>query len=240
MSHTALIKFAPIFTIERFDDPAWNRPGRLMYEARALRFLPGEESVPLVVDHEESSVVGTVHAPMFKMDWIDGPWICARATVNTPPSWLERGTRASFDFRAPDRRKINIHGTCAEVIAWAVVREVSVLSAAKKPVEPLAEVLSYSPSEEPSSRAAVPDRSVARETDEYRPPFWDELERVVGYRVTDDNFERALAEAQRAQRGPMDVLYDEVMARKRARYASERAKEGVVVRYGVGRVLGVR
>ena len=37
MSHEAIIKFAPIFTLERFNDPKW-RPDRRMYEPGALKF----------------------------------------------------------------------------------------------------------------------------------------------------------------------------------------------------------
>jgi hypothetical protein len=70
MSHTALVKFAPIFTLERFDDHAWNRPGRTLYERGAFQFLPGKTTVPLLVDHEDSREIGTVHE-LFRMDWID-------------------------------------------------------------------------------------------------------------------------------------------------------------------------
>jgi hypothetical protein len=37
--HTALIKVAPIRTLERHNDPDWNRPGRTLYGSHALRFL---------------------------------------------------------------------------------------------------------------------------------------------------------------------------------------------------------
>lgn len=228
MSHTAVVKIAPIFSVERFDDPRWNRPGRTMYYNGALKFLPGKASIPLIVDHDDSCEIGTVHE-LFKLDWLDGSWVCARATVNTPPAWLKRGTRASFGFLAPDRREINIRGTKAEVIAWAIVNEVSVLSAAKSPAEPCAEVLSYRPAQAPSSPAAGADRTVAGDTYDERPPVWDELERIVGYRVTDANQEQAFTEANRSP-----------LARAHAALVAKRNEPQVLVRPGIGQVLGVR
>lgn len=61
--------------------------------------------------------------------------------------------------------------------------------------------------------------------------MWDEIERVVGYRVPDENQEQAFLEANRS---PLDKLYDEHMAAKRQRQPE------VIVRYGIGQVLGVR
>ena len=52
----------------------------------------------------------------------------------------------------------------------------------------------------PKSSATVPTastRAAAGEPfDEYRPSLWDKLERIVGYRVTDANYEQALAQAR--------------------------------------------
>jgi hypothetical protein len=159
MTHTALVKFAPIFTLERFDDPAWTRPGRKMYYPGALQFLPGRTSVPLLADHDEDHEVGTVDK-LFQMDWTDGPWICASATVpDDAASWLKRGAGASFGSKVYDRREVSIRGTTAAVIAHAFVEEVSVLIA-KKPGEPRAAVLSVQRQEPPAARA---DRPVAGE-----------------------------------------------------------------------------
>jgi hypothetical protein len=165
VSHTALVKFAPIFTLERFDDPVWNRAGRTLYERGAFQFLPGKTTVPLLVDHEDSREIGTVHE-LFRMDWIDGPWIVARATLTAPPSWLKRGARASFGFSAFQRRELNIRGTRADVIAGGIVTEVSVLSPSVKPAEPCAEVLSLRPTESPAAGA---DRPVAGEVIHHPP-----------------------------------------------------------------------
>ena len=79
---------------------------------------------------------------------------------------------------------------------------------------------------ETSNRAALVDD----EDDEYRPTVWAELERIVGYRVTDENQMQAFHEANRS---PVEQLYAEVVA---ARQVEPR----VIVRPGIGHVLGVR
>ena len=155
MSHTVVVKFAPVFTVDRFNDPAWTRPGRRMYYPGALQFLPGRATVPLLADHDEAHEVGTVDK-LFQMDWTDGPWICASATVpDDAASWIKRGAGASFGSRVLDRRQVNIRDTTADVVAHALVDEVSVLIA-KKPGEPRAAVLSVQREEPPAARTVRP------------------------------------------------------------------------------------
>jgi hypothetical protein len=232
MSHEAIVKFAPVWLADRFDDPTWNRPGRTLYQRGAFQFLPGKSTVPLLVDHDDDREVGTVHE-LFELDWIDGPWIAARATVTDPPVWLKRGeTKASFGSKTYDRREIDIRGTSADIVAKAFVEEVSVLSPSVKPAEPRAEVWSYRLAEPAVRSPAVPDRAVVGDTyeDDYRPAMFEELERKLGRRVDWDNYEAALATYRR----PLDALYEEHMAAKR------RPQPGVIIRPGIGQVLGVR
>ena len=66
--------------------------------------------------------------------------------------------------------------------------------------------------------------------DNYRPPVWDKLERIVGYRVTDENQGQAFLDANRR---PLDRIYDEWQAAKR------QLQPGVIVRPNVGQVLAV-
>ena len=138
MTYEINIKVAPVFTLERFNDPAWTRPGRLMYES--LQFMPGQTTAKLLVNHDAKREIGVVHH-LWRWDWVDGPWVVAHATLTDPPSWLRRGIRASFGFGVVQRRELNIGGTQAEVIARGFVREVSVLSPGRDPAEPRAEVL---------------------------------------------------------------------------------------------------
>jgi len=127
------------------------------------------------------------------------------------------------DARADDAGELNIRGTRAELIARAVVKEVSVLPPWTPPGEPCAEVWSY-------SRAEVPRSPITTDLPTPKPAP-----------------QRAPAFTRRRPRTALDQLYyetfgtDEVVEDTRARlYAEERAKEGVVVRRGDGRVLGVR
>ena len=69
MSYTASIKFALVFNVERFDDPAW-RADRTLYDPGALKFLPGKTTVPLVVDHDGEQEIGTVHT-LKRMEWTE-------------------------------------------------------------------------------------------------------------------------------------------------------------------------
>jgi hypothetical protein len=81
----------------------------------------------------------------------------------------------------------------------------------------------------PRSPAAIPDRADVGDTYDERPPVWDDLERIVGYRVTDENQAQAFRDAHRS---PLDRLYDEHVAAKRQR------EPKVIVRYGIDRCSG--
>jgi len=93
--------------------------------------------VPLVVNHDLEREIGTVHE-IFPMEWVDGRWIVASCTLDDPPGWIERGTRASFEFRPLNHWRCN---------GWwhvrqAIVEEVTIVGPGHKPVNPSAEVLS--------------------------------------------------------------------------------------------------
>lgn len=166
MTHTAVVKFAPISTLDRLNDPAWTRPGRTLYDRSALRMLPGRETVPLVVDHDRE--IGTVNA-LYVTEWHDGPWLVASATVAEAPPWLARGTKASFEYSVIHRRDLTPLGSDADVVASGILNEVSVLSPGVRPAEPCAEVLLFERAElakpsavRPSNRRRVAAGSRAR------------------------------------------------------------------------------
>jgi hypothetical protein len=134
MTHAVSVKLAPVLTAERWGYPKWTRPGRTFYWGGALRLLPGKPT-PLVVDHDVSRLIGTVDE-LFTMDWVDGPWICCRAVVDDPPCWLRKyETKASF-------ARWDVHSTThadgLERVTSALAKEVSLLSPATQPAEPLA------------------------------------------------------------------------------------------------------
>ena len=147
MSHTALIKFAPVLTAERWGNPEWTRPGRTFYWGGSLKLIPGTPT-PLIVDHDMDRRIGFVRE-LFTMPWTDGPWIVARAEITDPPAWLRTyETKASFG-------RWDVHATRHEDgwerVTSALVKEVSLLSPGVEPSEPRACVLSFRPTVEPTA-----------------------------------------------------------------------------------------
>ena len=86
----------------------------------------------------------------------DGPWFVAAATITDPPSWLRRGTPASFAFKCPRLSSFN-----EAVMRAAYVTEVSVLSPGFQPAEPLARVLTFDPAKPPAAPPKPPSRPAA-------------------------------------------------------------------------------
>ena len=134
MTHEVTIKLAPILTADRFRNPEWDRPDRILYRRDALQLLPNRSEVPFIVDHDMTHQIGVVDS-FFELDWTDGLWIVARGTAVDPPAWIERyHTKASFGY-------FDVHIAENRVsLAW--VKEVSVLSREHEPREPDACVLS--------------------------------------------------------------------------------------------------
>jgi hypothetical protein len=124
-----------------------------MYEPGALKFLPGRDSIPLLVSHDADREIGRLNM-LYRMDWTDGPWFVAAGTVTTdPPPWLKHGTRASFGFGSLHCRDVVIRERRAEVVARGILNEVSVLEPGTTPAEPLAEVLRFRPTDVPKEIA---------------------------------------------------------------------------------------
>jgi hypothetical protein len=150
----ALIKFAPILTLERQNDPAWNRPGRFLYRSDSLRLLPTSSAIPLLVDHVEEREIGYVEKIM-RLEDTDGPWFMARAVVSDPPGWLKKGTAASFASPSSSRSLFS-----EDLVCNAFVTEISLLSPGVKRAEPLAKVVVLERTDLPVARA-TPDRHAA-------------------------------------------------------------------------------
>ncbi len=137
--YTAVIRFAPLTTLERVNDPDWKRPGRTMYDFGSLTLMPDHDTCPLIVDHNHEREVGVVTSLM-RWDDETGPWLAALATVTDPPVWLKRDeTKASFGFK-PAGTSRDVFD--CEILRRGLVTEVSILSPSVKPAEPLAKVLS--------------------------------------------------------------------------------------------------
>ena len=91
------------------------------------------------------------------------PWMVARATVDEAPGWLRTRTKASFGFIAHNTRTYSE----GDLIAGALVREITVLSPDRKPAEPCAEVLllrQVSPATEATSDLAVAGENLRNPT----------------------------------------------------------------------------
>lgn len=146
MSHTACIAFAPVRTLERANDPAWE--GRTTYYRDSLRFLPNQDTIPLLLDHDPALEVGRV-TDVWPMSWEDGEWLCAHATV-TDPACLRAGMGASFG---------SIHaGTHADGqrVSLAYLKEITVCMRTR-PVEPAARLVTLAP-ESTAARTRSPTR----------------------------------------------------------------------------------
>jgi hypothetical protein len=148
VTYTAVIKFAPLTTLERVNDPRWSG-ARAMYDAGGLRLLPGHDSAPLLANHDRA--IGTVDRLMLFED-VDGPWLTAITTVADRPAWLKRGARASFAFKAAHTNPDFFGCT---VVHRGLLTEVSVLSPDREAVESAACVLSLRPAEQPAEEKKV-------------------------------------------------------------------------------------
>ena len=106
MSHTAMIRFAPVEpkdAVDRMNAGTLNLD-RQWYWRGAFSFLPAETSVPLVVNHDMTQEIGTVRS-LFPYQDTDGEWVAALCDVPDPPVWLKRDTPASIQVhRSPAAR----------------------------------------------------------------------------------------------------------------------------------------
>jgi hypothetical protein len=110
----------PLLTVDRVNEPHWTRPGRKLYDGGSLGFLPGKESVPLLVDHDQNQLIGRVDS-LWRFEWVDGPWLCASATLDAElPRWLKRGGGVSFGSKVL-RSRAAFPGMREDVIAHAFV-----------------------------------------------------------------------------------------------------------------------
>ena len=149
MNHTAVIKIGPLVTANALRHPCSVRAGRKLYQRGALEFL-SVTGVPLLVDHDTSRQVGTVHE-LINFPDTDGEWIAARATITDKPEWLKRGTRASFEFASLQDQQV---GGWSRVLR-GLVSEVTILSPGVRPLEPRAQVALLYRTTEAKPRATV-------------------------------------------------------------------------------------
>ncbi len=111
----------------------------------ALALLPGKTEVPLLVDHNDDRRIGTVHT-LTRFEDTDGPWLACIAEIEDVPCWLRKNeTKVSFSYK-PAATSHDVFG--CEISRRGYITEVSVLSPATVPAEPLAKVLTLHPTEQ--------------------------------------------------------------------------------------------
>lgn len=142
MTYRALIKLGAVTTLDRINSDVWKGSGRTMFDAGSLTLMPGQTPVPVLVNHDQDRVVGTVDT-LIRWEDADGPWVAAIATIHHRPVWLEKGARASFGYK---NGSTNDDFFGHEVVHRGYVTEVSVLIG-RTPAEPCAQVLTLRPAE---------------------------------------------------------------------------------------------
>ena len=90
-----------------------------MFDLSGLNFLT-RETIPVVIDHNPELVVGEV-SEFVSWDWTDQRWLVARARLDRAPSWVRRGTKASFSYRVLRSYEVNNW----TVVSHSLVDEVS-------------------------------------------------------------------------------------------------------------------
>ena len=128
-----LLRLAPLVTARALRDPEHARP--LMYDAGSLKPLT-REAVPVVVDHDEDRVIGTVVEFYPAEDAAGGRWLWARCDVTAPPAWLKRDGGCSLSYITFREQAMDGWSRILD----ARVKEVSLLSPSVRPAEARARV----------------------------------------------------------------------------------------------------
>jgi hypothetical protein len=137
-TYTSLIRFAPLTTLDRVNDPAWKAEGRTLYDSSSLTFVPGQTTCPLIIDHDDTKQIGVVRS-IARFEDVDGPWLAAVATIYDRPAWLKKyDTKVSFRYK-PAGTSNDVFG--CQIVRRGLIEEVSVLSPGVEPAEPGAKVL---------------------------------------------------------------------------------------------------
>lgn len=161
MSHSAIVKIAPVFDPGRDLDPDLVGRGRTLYSSGSLTLVGN--APPVLIDHDRGRPIGVVRE-LFEHEDTDRRWICAHCSIDThkAPDWLRggrTGTRASFAIATIDRTTFR----GVERVVRGLVSEVSVLPPGVKPAEPLASVAWFGPApvqRQPSTPAAKATRKI--------------------------------------------------------------------------------
>lgn len=179
MTGTALIRFGRIF--DAHDEIPDDDEDRFLYGRGA--FIANPDGVKLLVDHDPGRELGRVQ-DIFPMDDITGgrraSWHAARVWGELP-AWVRPGTKVSVGFLTLP--KARIRSGSVELVRAAVVNEISILSHAKQPADPFAEVIRVvrgAPEISPREQVAA-ERERRRAEDEVAMRAWQEDAAKRGY-----------------------------------------------------------
>ena len=134
----ALLRFTPAYDATVLVDRPELARG-LMVDREGLRMRPGQQAIPVVVDHDMDRRVGVVRSMFTDRDTDGRRWNFASVTLDpNPPAWLKRGTGVSWGYKAFGTREA-AWGSKTKHITDAFIEEISVLRLLH-PAEPLAQV----------------------------------------------------------------------------------------------------
>ncbi len=213
---TALLRVAPVATSAEMMEPESVRHHEML-ERGGFRALPGKE-IAVEIDHE-GHVIGHVSDTFCELDPTGGHWLFALAKLDEVPDWLEPGRSGISITRAATFHKTMPGGW--ELLRSGTIREISLLSPGVEPAFPRARLMTLTRS--PAAGSVTSDRAASS------PAKYDDMLSRYGFEDGDDleAFKKA------AMRSPLDKAYDEHIA-------SRVTATGVLIRPGIGQVLGVR
>ena len=140
MSWEAVLRFAPAYDTRHLVGDVVDAPA-LLVTADAVKRMKSTEPTPVVIDHNEQRVVGHVKN-VYVWDDVDygtrvRKWHFAACELDAKPDWLKRGSGVSWGYHPLHEYAGNRDTT---VLTSCIIREISLLSPARTPLEPLARV----------------------------------------------------------------------------------------------------
>jgi hypothetical protein len=149
----AILRFAAAWDTRFVDDPTLRR--ELMVDRGALIPTNRDNSVPVVVDHDMNRQIGVVRGIHVYPAVLPGgkvsDWYHASVELNDVPGWLRRDGSVSWGHRC--LHEMELAGV--NLLKRALIDEISVLTPARQPKEPLARVCWVG---EPSAARTSSDR----------------------------------------------------------------------------------
>ena len=140
MTWETVLRFAAAYDTRHLVGDAVNAPA-LLVTSDALNKPKLNEPTPVVIDHDDDRVVDRVKN-VYVWDDVDygtrvRRWHFAACELDEKPDWLKRGSGVSWSYHPLHEYAGNQDTT---VLTSCIIREVSLLSPARTPKEPLARV----------------------------------------------------------------------------------------------------